>query len=163
MTLGSNPGRAASELWQFRLNPTLPVSFRGDTINRHSLLSGVYARGTKISHTGGKCVTCHGLHNSEINHSGALPLEWADWSIPTKHLRQRHLHHTSKLRTTQTLTSLLRVQTISLTFQCHNQCQHRLVNPALAWPSMQESNCISGHKAKHWPLLAFDMKGIIGN
>ena len=27
-----------------------------------SLLSGVYARGSKISHTGGKCVTCRGLH-----------------------------------------------------------------------------------------------------
>ena len=26
-----------------------------------SLLSGVYARGSKRSHTGGKCVTCSGL------------------------------------------------------------------------------------------------------
>ena len=29
--------------------------------SRWSLLSGVYARGSKISHTGGKCVTCRGL------------------------------------------------------------------------------------------------------
>ena len=29
---------------------------------RRSLLSGGYARGSKISHTGGKCVTCRGLH-----------------------------------------------------------------------------------------------------
>ena len=28
-----------------------------------SLLSGVYARGSKRSHTGGKCVTCSGLTN----------------------------------------------------------------------------------------------------
>ena len=56
----------ASELWQFHLSqrPTLPASFVGDTKSRRSLLSGVYARGSKISHTGGKCVTCHGLHNS---------------------------------------------------------------------------------------------------
>ena len=52
--------------------PRLPVSFRCDTNSCWSLLSGVYARGSKISHTGGKCVTCHGLHilekgNSEIN------------------------------------------------------------------------------------------------
>ena len=28
------------------------------------ILSGVSARGNKISHTGGKCVTCSGLTNS---------------------------------------------------------------------------------------------------
>ena len=38
--------------------PTLPVSFERD-IN-----PGVYAMGSKRSHTGGKCVTCRGLHNS---------------------------------------------------------------------------------------------------
>ena len=27
-----------------------------------SLLYGAYVRGSKISHTGGKCVTCYGLH-----------------------------------------------------------------------------------------------------
>ena len=43
------------------LYPTLPGSFGRDTKSRWSLLSGVYARGSKISHTGGKCVTCRGL------------------------------------------------------------------------------------------------------
>ena len=43
---------------------TLPVSFGRDTKSRWSLLSGVYARGSKRSHTGGKCVTCSGLTNS---------------------------------------------------------------------------------------------------
>ena len=40
------------------------LSFGGDTKNRRSLLSGVYARGSKISHTGGgdKCVNCRGRH-----------------------------------------------------------------------------------------------------
>ena len=38
----------------------LPVSFGGDTKIRRSLLSGVYARGSKRSHTLGKCVTCRG-------------------------------------------------------------------------------------------------------
>ena len=43
---------------------TLPVSFGRDTKSRWSLLSSVYARGSKRSHTGGKCVTCTGLTNS---------------------------------------------------------------------------------------------------
>ena len=43
---------------------TLPVSFGRDTKSRWSLLYGVYARGTKRSHTGGKYVTCSGLSNS---------------------------------------------------------------------------------------------------
>ena len=42
----------------------LPVSFGRDTKSRWSLVSGVYARGSKRSHTGGKCVTCSGLTNS---------------------------------------------------------------------------------------------------
>ena len=42
--------------------PTLPVSFKIDPKSRWSLLSGVYARESKISHTRGKCVTCRGLH-----------------------------------------------------------------------------------------------------
>ena len=46
------------------LYPTLPVSFGRDTKSCWSLLSGVYARGSERSHTGGKCVTCRGLHNS---------------------------------------------------------------------------------------------------
>ena len=44
--------------------PHLPVSFGRDTKSRWSLLSGVYARGSKRSPTGGKCVTCSGLTNS---------------------------------------------------------------------------------------------------
>ena len=58
-------------LWNFCnfVYPALPVTFGGDTESRRSLLPGVYARGErKNSHTRGKCVTCHGLHNSEINH-----------------------------------------------------------------------------------------------
>ena len=43
---------------------TLPVSFKGQTKSRWSLLSGVCARRSKISHTGGKCVTYSGLTNS---------------------------------------------------------------------------------------------------
>ena len=38
--------------------PALPVSFGGDTKSRRSLLSGVYARGSKISHQSAlECVT----------------------------------------------------------------------------------------------------------
>ena len=52
--LGSNPDRAASELGN-SVYPALPVSFGGHTFRR-SLLSGVYARGSKS-------VTCRGLGN----------------------------------------------------------------------------------------------------
>ena len=44
------------------VHPTLPVSFGRDTKSRWSLLPGVYARGSKISHTRGKCVTCRGFN-----------------------------------------------------------------------------------------------------
>ena len=43
------------------LYPTLPECF-GSYTKSLSLLSGVYARGSKRSHTGGNCVTCRGLH-----------------------------------------------------------------------------------------------------
>ena len=52
---GSNPTAEnfASELW-----PALPVSFGGDTKSRRSLLSGVYAMGSKRSHQSAlECVT----------------------------------------------------------------------------------------------------------
>ena len=57
-----------SKLRQFR-NPRLPVSFGRDTKSRWFLLSGVYARGSKRSHTGGKCVTCSGLTNFRKDNS----------------------------------------------------------------------------------------------
>ena len=53
------------------VHPTLPVSFGRYTKSRWSLLLGVYARGSKMSHTGGKCVTCCGLK------------EW--WSLSLTH------------------------------------------------------------------------------
>ena len=61
---GSIPPTAVSKLRQFRSPPQLPLSFGRDTNSRWSFLSGVYARGSKRSHTGGKCVTCSGLKNS---------------------------------------------------------------------------------------------------
>ena len=54
----SMPPTAVSKLRQFRSPPHLPVSFGKDTKSRWSLLSSVYARGSKRSHTGGKCITC---------------------------------------------------------------------------------------------------------
>ena len=58
MVAGSNPTEAVWKLWQFPL-PPLPVSFGRDTKSRWHLLPG-----SKISHTGGICVICRGLHNS---------------------------------------------------------------------------------------------------
>ena len=51
---GSNPAAATSlrnfgKIFHYPALP-LPVSFGGDTTNRRSLLSGVYARGSKRSH-----------------------------------------------------------------------------------------------------------------
>ena len=73
--IGSNPASVTS-LRNFGnpVYPTLPVSFGGDTKSRWPLLSGVDARGSKMSQTGVKCVTCHELHNSEINHSCHWPV-----------------------------------------------------------------------------------------
>ena len=53
------------------VHPTLPVSFGRETKSRWSLLPGVYTRGSKRSHTGGKYVTCRGLK------------EW--WSLSLTH------------------------------------------------------------------------------
>ena len=55
---------SASEISQFLSEERLK--------SRRSILYGVYARGSKRSHAGGKCLTCRGLHilekdNSEIN------------------------------------------------------------------------------------------------
>ena len=49
---GSNPTAATYSLRNFgnSVFPALPVSFGGDTKGRRSLLSGVYARGSKRSH-----------------------------------------------------------------------------------------------------------------
>ena len=51
VVLGSNPA-AATSLRNFgnSVYPALPVSFGGDPKSRRSLLSGVYARGSKRSH-----------------------------------------------------------------------------------------------------------------
>ena len=51
-----------------------PVSFGRDTKSRWSFLSGVYARGSKRSHTGGKCVTSLILEkeNSKTKHNDTL-------------------------------------------------------------------------------------------
>ena len=59
---GSIPPTAVSKLRQFHY-PTY-ACLSEDTKSRWYLLSGVYARGSKRSHTGGKCVTCSGLANS---------------------------------------------------------------------------------------------------
>ena len=65
---GSNPTAENFSLRNFgnSVYPALPVSFGGDTKRRRSLLSGVYARGSKIPHQSAlECVdrsNCRGLH-----------------------------------------------------------------------------------------------------
>ena len=66
VVLGSNPA-AATSLRNFgnSVYPTLPVSFGGDTKRRRSLLSGVYARGSKRSHQSAlEMCNCRGVHHS---------------------------------------------------------------------------------------------------
>ena len=66
--LGSNPADSTSlRNFDNSVYSTLPVSFGGDTESCRPLLSGAYVGGSKG--TQGKCVTCRGLQNSEINHS----------------------------------------------------------------------------------------------
>ena len=65
--LGSNPaGSTFFRNFDNSVYLTLPMSVVGDTKSRRSLLSGVYAREIKRSHTGGQCVTYRGLYLSEI-------------------------------------------------------------------------------------------------
>ena len=54
---------AATSLRNFgnSVYPALP-GLSEETLNRWSLLSGVYARGSKICHTGG--IPCRGIHHS---------------------------------------------------------------------------------------------------
>ena len=54
VVLGSNPAAATSlrNSGGNSVYPALLVSFGGDTKSCRSLLSGVYSRGTKLSHTG---------------------------------------------------------------------------------------------------------------
>ena len=52
----SVPPTSVSKLKAISFTPHLPVSFGRDTKSRWSLLSGGYARGSKRSHTGDKCV-----------------------------------------------------------------------------------------------------------
>ena len=57
---GSNPTAENFSLRNFgnSVYPALPLSFGGDTKSRRSLLSGVYARGSKIPHQSAlECVT----------------------------------------------------------------------------------------------------------
>ena len=57
---GSNPTAENFSLRNFgnSVYPALPVSFGGDTKSRRSLLSGVYARGSKRPHQSAlECVT----------------------------------------------------------------------------------------------------------
>ena len=61
----------ASELWKFCLHRFASQCLSEETLklSRHAVpsisVSGVYAMGSKISHTCGKCVglTCRGLHH----------------------------------------------------------------------------------------------------
>ena len=58
--LGSNPGTAVSELCHFRLPHCSLQCLSEETLKivGPSVMSGAYARGVKLSDTGGKCVTC---------------------------------------------------------------------------------------------------------
>ena len=61
---GSIQPTAVSKLRLFR-PPHICLCLSEETLKASGpLLSGVYARGSKKSHTGGKCVTCSGLTNS---------------------------------------------------------------------------------------------------
>ena len=69
-----------SELCQFCL-PHFASIFRRR--NQKLSIPSIWrlCQGSKRSHTGGKSVTCRGLHNSEINQSCMIShgLEWAVW------------------------------------------------------------------------------------
>ena len=67
-----------------------PVSFGRDTKSRWSLLAGVYARGSKRSHTGGNCVTCSGWNHAVLI-SVPKPRSWWLELLPTRVLGMHQL------------------------------------------------------------------------
>ena len=72
------------KLWQFRL-PHICLFFGREHKRPVVFLSGVYARGSKRSHTGGRCVTCSGLTNSREGQLLSLLAQvWAVWTKPPK-------------------------------------------------------------------------------
>ena len=92
----------ASELWQFRLPRFASVFRRGDTKSRRSLLSGVYARGSKRPHQSAleMCNLSWTPHSSlekdnSLNHSCVSPkigcLEYLRAGL-SKRMRMNKLH-----------------------------------------------------------------------
>ena len=87
--MGSNPA-AATSLRNFGISvyPALPMSFGGDTKSRRSLLSGVYASGSKRSHQSAleMCNLSWTTHSSLEKEQLSKPLQvlaqrWAVWSV----------------------------------------------------------------------------------
>ena len=70
-----NPTYRRFETKAILSTPHLPVSFGRDIKSRWSLLYGVYAGGSKRSHTGGKCLACsHSLLLEKNNSCVSLTL-----------------------------------------------------------------------------------------
>ena len=63
-SLWTRPARVQSPGWDIIRYKNLALYIRDceSLCLSDETLSGVYARGSKRSHTGGKCVTCRGLH-----------------------------------------------------------------------------------------------------
>ena len=70
---------------------TLPVSFGRGARSRWVILSGVCARGSKRSHTGGKCVTCSGFTNSREGQLRKPSMTNDDNTSSHKHINVRLL------------------------------------------------------------------------
>ena len=84
-----------SDLLVFRnlgnfVHATFILSFQRDTKSRWSLLSGVYARGSERSHTGGKCVICSGLTNSREKDNSCVSPRLG--CLEVNHLRPNNLN-----------------------------------------------------------------------
>ena len=88
--------------------------YEHDTQSRWSLLFGVYSRGSKISHTGGKCVTCSGLTNSRWTINA---LQRAPSSIYEKERKRKTRLWTEQLKTCKWL--LHYGQDIQVWHDCH--------------------------------------------
>ena len=99
--MGSNPA-AVTSLRNFdnSVYPSMPVSFGGNTKSRPSLLSGVYARGSKISHPSAleMCNLSWTPHSSlekynSLNHSCVSPkMGCLEYNQSIK--QSKHLFHT---------------------------------------------------------------------
>ena len=146
------------------VNPALPVSLGGDTKSRRSLLSGVYARGSKRSHQSAlECVTVVNstTHSKPPHRSAIVALAYMPCRVlPIKHKTRLYYQNTDdapeNVRTSCSWLSILVLHYTSQTHIFRNMCQYLVeknpcnVKQVLARPAFSLSRQHNSHVMEQW-------------